>query len=242
MSRIGRQITHPVNKMWSGFTNHFHLRTDNENLTQQNVALLREEKRNFLEIEDSLYVKEEAFTGKKRVRLYDYTSAHVVYNSLNKTHNYLIIDKGSKEGMMVDMAVFSPQGIVGVINDVAPDFSTVMSMLHPDTRISARVMPNNQIGTVVWHENNTEIVNLRDIPQHIMVNVGDSVYTSGFSNVFPKDILIGAVVSVEEDKKSTFLDIRIELATDFNRLDQVYVVKNLYKAELDSLKSNFKHE
>lgn len=243
MSRVTRHITYPLNKFWSGFTSHFSLRNENENLTAQNIALLQEQERNFLEITDSLYTKEDTLENRsKKVRVYDYTSARVIYNSVNKKHNYLIIDKGSNEGMAVDMAVFSAQGIVGVINDVSSNFSTVMSMLHPDTRISAKVMPNNQLGTVTWQDYNTEIVSLQDIPLHITVNIGDSVYTSGFSNMYPKDILIGTVTSVEENPKSGFLDIRIRLATNFNHLNLVYVVKNLYKNELDSLKANFKHE
>lgn len=242
MGKVSNHATYPIRKLWSGFTTHFSLRFENEGLIRQNIDLLREQERNFLLLEDSLFVKNDQASDRKEVRLYDYTTAHVIYNSLNKKHNYLILDKGREDGMEVDMAVFSAEGIVGVVNDVSTHFSTVMSMLHPDTRISAKLMPTHQIGTVVWQENDAEIVNLQDIPQHIVVNIGDSVFTSGFSNVYPQDILIGTVVSVEENRKNTFLDIRIQLATNFNHLNLVYVVKNLYKNELDTLKANFKHE
>ncbi|MDL2309344.1 rod shape-determining protein MreC [Bacteroidales bacterium OttesenSCG-928-B11] len=242
MARVTKHITYPFNKFWNGFTSHFALRSENENLISQNMELMREEERNFLMIEDSLYIHEEQFGEQKKIRIYDYTSSHVVYNSTNKTHNYLIIDKGSDEGISIDMAVFSAQGIVGVVSDVSKNFSTVMSMLHPDTRVSAKLMPSDQIGTVIWPGANMEIVNLLDIPQHIVVNTGDSVFTSGFSNVYPKNILIGTVVSVEENQKNSFLDIELKLATNFNHINSVYTVKNLYKNEIDSLKANFKHE
>ena len=83
---------------------------------------------------------------------------------------------------------------------------------------------------------------LVDIPQHLTVNIGDSVFTSGYSNVFPANILIGTVAKKMDNAKNTFLTIKVKFATNFNNINSVYLVKNLYKAEIDSLKKNFKNE
>ena len=103
-------------------------------------------------------------------------------------------------------------------------------------------MPVNQIGTVVWMDTDPTIAQMIDIPQHLQVAVGDSVITSGYSDVFPKDILIGTVIEKSNNPSNTFLTIKIRLATDFRNLDNVYIISNLYKSELDALKSNFKNE
>jgi rod shape-determining protein MreC len=74
------------------------------------------------------------------------------------------------------------------------------------------------------------------------VNIGDSIFTSGFSNVFPANILIGTVVKKMDNAKNTFLTIKVKFATNFNHLNTVYLVSNIYKSEIDSLKKNFKNE
>lgn len=242
MGRIARVITYPVNKSWNNLVKHFSLEEENRNLLEQNMELLRERDNNFILFSDTIFAEETRDEKNKRIRLYDYTTANVIYNTTTKKHNYLILDKGTNEGIDLDMAVFSAQGVVGVVNDVSSNFATVMSVLHPDTRISAKIMPADQIGTVIWEDHDPETVFLHDIPQHIMVNIGDSVITSGFSNVFPKDIMIGTVTEIENNTKNSFYTIKLKLSTNFNHLNSVYIVKNLYKNEIDSLKSNFKHE
>lgn len=242
LGRAARAITYPIHKSLGNIHAYFNLKTENQNLVEQNLEFLREEKRNFMWISDSLYSEEKENEKGGKNRLFDYTSANVVYNTTNMKYNYLILDKGATNGITLDMAVFSPQGVVGVVNDVSDRFATVMSVLHPDIRISARLMPTNQLGTVVWEDSDREMLSLHDIPQHIPVNIGDSVFTSGFSNVYPRDILIGTVKEATQNTNNSFLTIKLKLATDMNTISTVYIVKNLYKAELDQLKENFKHE
>lgn len=241
-----QSITGPINKSWSKVLRHFQFSEENENLMQQNLQLLREKPNIFIYSEDSLYSFSVSDTNKygKKVekRMYDYFTAHVIYNTTNKKHNYIIIDKGLKDGVTTDMAVLSAQGVVGVVNDVSENFSSIIPLLNPNSRISAKIMPINQIGTVVWEDNDPELGYLVDIPQHLTVNIGDSVFTSGFSNVFPANILIGTVVNKYDNAKNTFLTIKVKFSTNFNNINSVYLVKNLYKSELDSLKKNFKNE
>lgn len=242
MGKTARKITYPFNKLWSNVVKHFNYEKENTLLMTQYMELLREKEENFTSFSDTTYTKEEFNEKNKIARLYDYTNAHVVYNSINKIHNYLIIDKGKKDGITTDMAITSPLGIIGVVCDVSTNFATVMSILHPDSRVSARIMPANQIGTIIWEGHNAETVYLQDIPQHIAINIGDSVFTSGFSNVFPKNLLIGTIEDVEKNDRNSFYTIKVKLATNLGQVNQVYVIKNLYKNEIDSLKSRFKDE
>jgi rod shape-determining protein MreC len=195
----------------------------------------------FIFSEDTVY---SVFSGenKNKRRMYDITTAHVVFNTTHKLNNYIIIDKGKKEGVTYDMAVLSPNGVVGVVSDVSENFSTVISLLNPNSRVNARIIPINQIGTVVWIDADPTVAQVIDIPQHLMVAVGDSVVTSGHSSVYPKDILIGTVIEKYDNPNNTFLTIKIKLAADFRNLHNVYLISNLYKSEIDSLKTKFKNE
>ena len=241
ISTTTQKITGPVQKFANNIHKQLHYAKENAYLAQQNIELLKEKERMFIFSEDSVY---SVFSGegKRKRRMYDLTTAHVVFNTINKTYNYIIIDKGRNDGITPDMAVLSPNGIAGVVSDVSDNFSTVISLLNPNSRVSARIVPVNQIGTVAWIGHDPSVAQIIDMPQHLMVAVGDSVVTSGYSDVFPKDILIGTVIEKYDNPNNTFLTIKIRIATDFRNLNNVYLISNLYKPELDSLKSKFKHE
>ena len=234
-------IIAPVQKTANFFYKQFHYRSENNYLMLQNIELLKEKENMFIFSEDTVC---SVFSGegKNKRRMYDMTTAHVVFNTINKAYNYIIIDKGKKDGITTDIAVVSPNGVVGVVSDVSENFSTVISMLNPNASVSARIIPINQIGTVVWVDSDPSVAQVIAIPQHLEVAVGDSVVTSGYSDVFPKDILIGTVIEKFDNPNNTFLTIKIKLATDFRNLNNVYLISNLYKDELDTLQTKFQHE
>lgn len=240
-----KAVIGPVYNGWHSFVKHFSLESENEALILQNEQLMRAMPENFITTDDSTYSvegKEGRGRRARTVKMYEYMHAHVIHNTIHKKNNYLLLDKGRADGIDVDMAVISPEGVVGVVNDVSEHFSSAISLLHPDSRISARILPVNQVGTVLWDEIDAEHAYLQDIPQHWPVSVGDTVVTSGFSNVYPKDIMVGIVSEASKDAHSNFYTLKIQLSTNFSRLNTVYVVKNLYKSELDTLKKNFKDE
>jgi len=241
ISTTAQGITAPVQKLANSFYKQFRYASENADLMQQNLELMKEKENMFIFSEDTVY---SVFSGenKTKCRMYDITTAHVVFNTINKSNNYIIIDKGRKDGVVPDMAVLSPTGVAGVVSDVSENFSTVISLLNPNSRVSAKIIPINQVGTVVWVDADPSVAQVIDIPQHLIVSVGDSVLTSGYSDVFPKDILIGTVIEKFDNPNNTFLTIKIRLATDFRNLYNVYLISNLYKPELDALKSNFKNE
>ncbi len=246
LSTSMQSITGPIQKKWNKVIRHFQLAEENEYLVDQNLQFLRKNENVYIFNNDTIYSKTIQDTnayGKMVVkRMYDYMSANVIYLTTKNTHNMIVIDKGYKNGVTNDMAVLSPQGVVGVVKDVSANFSSIIPLLNPNSRISAKIMPINQIGTVVWEDNDPEMGFLIDIPQHLTVNIGDSIFTSGFSNVFPANILIGTVVKKMDNAKNTFLTIKVKFATNFNHLNTVYLVSNIYKSEIDSLKKNFKNE
>ena len=243
LDRVCQTIVSPINEAWYNVIRHFAFKAENEQLVQQNISLLNERDNVYTFKDDSVYTAVETDTnGRVKMRLYEYSYANIIYKSTDKTHNYIVIDKGNADGITNDMAVLSANGVCGVVNEVTEHFASIISLLHPDARISAKLLPSNQIGTVLWDGISPRYAQLYDIPQHVPVSVGDSIVTSGFSNIFPKDILVGVVSDVNETGHSSFLQIKIRLATDFNNVNTVYLIRNLYASEIDELKDNFKDE
>lgn len=209
------------------------LREKNQQLIEENRKL-----RNY--IAANLQSEEDTFRTRVDTTLeqqYSYLSARVINNSVNKQHNYITLDKGREDGVAPEMGVVSGKGIVGVVRGVSDHFSTAISLLNNELRISAKLSGSDYFGPLHWTGHDYRYAKLGDIPLHATVNPGDTVVTSGYSAIFPEGILIGLVDTFQE-RGGRFYEVDVELSTDFKSLSNVYVVKNLLKEEQDQLENN----
>lgn len=169
---------------------------------------------------------------------YYFASAKVISNSVNKQFNYITLNKGSRHGIKPDMGIISPDGVVGVITNVSQNYSTGLSLLNKRLSIPAKISKNNYFGALVWDGEHSNTADLKEIPFHIIVNVGDTVVTSGYSSIFPEGIMIGTISKFDVESGTNFYNIKVELSTNFRTLKYVEVVKNTKQAELKKLESN----
>jgi len=169
---------------------------------------------------------------------YIFTSAKVINNSTNKQFNYITLNKGSRQGIKPDMGIISADGVVGVITNVSPNYSTGLSLLNKRFSISAKITNNNYSGSLVWDGEHYNMAELKEIPFHVIVNVGDSVVTSENSGIFPEGIMIGKITKFDVESGTNFYNIKVELSTNFKTLKYIEVVQNTKSAELKKLESN----
>lgn len=170
---------------------------------------------------------------------YTYLAAKVVKNSITLRNNVMTINKGSIDGIKNGMAVIAPQrGVVGFIRDVSEHLATIQSLLHKDTRISVTLKRNNALGSLVWGDANFDIRKafIKEVPNHIKMNVGDTIVTSGFGS-FPAGILVGRIIKPNVATNDNFLSGEVNLFTDFATLQYVYVVKDKHADEQKALES-----
>jgi rod shape-determining protein MreC len=169
---------------------------------------------------------------------YIFIHARAINNTVTKRNNYLTLDKGSAAGIAPEMGVVTANGIVGIVKDVSPNFSTVISFLHIKSKVSARFKNSNYFGSLVWEDdNNASTATLKDIPKHVMFKTGDSLVTTSFSNLYPENIFLGTVKHSEIKPGDNFYTITVKLSTDFYSLTHVYVVKDLLKNEQQKLEA-----
>ena len=209
------------------------LQEKNRQLIQENEKL-----RNY--IAANLQSENDTFRRKVDTTLeqqYSYLSARVINNSVNKQHNYITLDKGREDGVTTEMGVISGEGIVGVVRGVSDHFSTAISLLNSELRVSAKLSGSGYFGPLNWSGGDYRYAKLGDIPLHASLNSGDTVVTSGYSAIFPEGILIGHVDTFQE-RGGRFYEVDVRLSTDFKSLSNVYVVKNLLKEEQDQLENN----
>ncbi len=167
---------------------------------------------------------------------FKYIPAKVVNNSTNKRYNYITLNKGIDDGIEPEMAVISDSKLVGVINNVSKKFASVISILNPKLKISAKIKKNNYFGSLYWEGKNVTTCALSEIPHHVNISVGDTIITSGHSTIFPEGILIG-FISDFEIKEGNFYLIKVTLASDLNNITNVMVIKNFNKKEQKTLES-----
>jgi len=173
---------------------------------------------------------------------YTCLAAKVVKNSITLRNNVMTINKGTLDGLETGMAVISPQkGVVGFIRDVSSHLATIQSLLHKDTKISVNIKKSNALGSLVWGDNNFDIRKafIKEVPNHIKMNVGDTVVTSGFGK-FPAGIPVGKLSKTNIATNDNFLSAELNLFNDFSTLQYVYVIKNKLAKEQELLENPVK--
>ncbi len=227
-----------LNNVSQGVREYFLLRQINSTLAEEN-AFLRSK---FEELNQIQYVTSKHIVADSAVvKQFDFVSAKVVSNTVNRFTNFMTINKGKDDGIASGMAVISSLGAIGKVRTVSQNYSVVTSILHIDVQVSALLKRSGHFGTIQWDGNNPEIVKLKYIPRHVEVSKGDSVLTSGYNAIFPEGVMVGLVEEVILSDE-LFYDLKVKLSQDFRKLSYVEVVRNSMKHELDSLEQPFQEE
>ena len=218
--------THILNE-YSSINAYFKLKEYNKTLIKENVSL-KNELQNFKFIDlDSAFLKKE----------FIYSDAKIISNNISLLKNFLIINKGSKDGVVNEMGVVSSDGLVGIVNEVSENYSSVMSLLNLNSRINAKVKRTSHFGSLEWEGLDINILILKDIPKTAKINIGDSIVTGGMSAIFPENIKIGLISKVGFNiKLDNYFRIEVKLHNDMTSIRNVYLLSSLYKNEIEQLK------
>lgn len=221
------KLTGSANNTFNNITDYFYLKRINEKLARENALLRAHIPSSFLAADTNIFFVKDTLYRQQ----FQYISATVISNSTSKRNNYIMLNKGRKDGIERDMAVIAADGVVGMVKDVSWNFCSVMSLLNSKSRISAKIKKNNQLGTIMWDGSSSRTALLREVPTHVMLKRGDTIITSGFSHLFPEGIMVGTVNGHYVNAGDNFYTIHVKLSTDFNAIGYVMVVKNLIRQE-----------
>lgn len=206
------------------------LKDVNEDLAKENV-ILRQKLTQLQEAQSDLDAASSVDT--LFADRFDFTLAKVANSSIGFTKNYITINKGKADGIQTGMGVVGPKGIVGQVMTCGEHFSRVYSVLHVDFNVSSELKSKameesgfTALGVSKWNAETHRNVKLTTIDKFKPVAIGDTVVTSAQNLVFPSDLMVGKVVSVDENPQTAFWDLTVELSTDFTGLSYVYVVEN----------------
>ena len=224
-----------MGNVWGGtqkIKDYFHLDSANDSLALENhelrvrIAQLEEA------LEEARLDMPEQRDGK--TRYYRYIPANIMKMSSNKQHNYMIIGKGSEDGVTEGAGVITGKGAIGIVDAVSEHFSYARSFKNHEISVSSRLGRNGAVGPLSWNGRTSSGAILKEIPHHVEFHEGDTVYTSGYSSIFPADIPLGTTGKAKIVNGATY-EIEVTLFEDFAALRHVTIVENLGKDEMKTL-------
>ena len=219
-------ISGSINNKLSNIKYHFYLQEYNDSLLQQNARLLK-----------SFYDRTPPETSGNLVGEFEFIPAYVVSNQYKFVHNTLLINKGQKDGVQPEMGVIAPNGIVGIVQKTSGKYAQLISVLNKSTKLSVALKHTNYTGFLQWNGQNPNIFSIEDLPVNAPLKIGDTIVTGGVSTIFPKGIPVGIITDFITVPGQKNYKINIKTFMDYTNIGPVYVVKNNYKQEVDSLKS-----
>jgi len=234
-SEVSGNVNLKVNKIES----YFSLAKENEALRIQNAKLLSQQRADF-SFPDTTFKKvldsNKRDSGTVRSQ-FVYMPAKIISNSVYLQQNYLMLYRGSEQGVLPNMAVVGTNGIIGTVISTSKNMSIVMSLLHRQSKLIAVLKKGSGLGEISWDGKNPSLLILTKIPKTVVVKQGDTVISSPYSDRFPPSLPIGTVYEIGQDKETSTYILKIKTATDFYSIQHAYVVKNLLQSEMDNLKS-----
>lgn len=217
------------------FEDNLKLVTQNEELKSQ-VDQLTVENTQLLQDKDELNSLRDLYELDHKYESYEKVGARVI--SKDDSSNWFstfTINKGSNDGLAVDMNVMAGSGLVGIITDVGPNWSTVRSIIDDYSNVSAQISETDDTCIIagdlsLTDEGTVRLVKLNDPDSK--VKVGDTVVTSQISDIFLPGILIGYVSEIGIDSNNLTSSGLVSTVVDFKDIKVVLVIKNLkQKAE-----------
>jgi rod shape-determining protein MreC len=240
---VASEVTGRVSEQYSNVEYYFHLKRTNQALAKENERLNNLLLANFASGDTSSRVVVDSIKvdSIEQYRRFRYYPARVVESFTTLQTNYIMIQRGSRQGIRKDMGVISPQGVVGRIVNVSENYSTAMILLNRQFKANAKLIKGGERGSIEWDGKDPQFVFLKDIPKSAEVARGDTVMTSELSSIFPPNIMVGRVDAIINNKSSNFYTLRLRTSTNFYSVFYVYIIEDLHRDERKQLQEETKN-
>ncbi len=208
-----------LNKSIAGVRGYFGLWAENRMLLDRLAKL-----ENQADLYRQAMTQEQAdFASSGEAGEYEYIPVGVVRNSISRQENFIVIDRGERDGIRTNMALITPENtIVGYVQDVGDKFATAISVINTEFRTGGKIKGKEYFGSIWWDGSDHRHVTLSEIPKYADIAPGDTIVTC-YSSIFPPDVVIGTVESVEMNTQS-YYDARVRLSTPIARLGHLFAV------------------
>lgn len=231
--KLAIEVTAPIQKCFIGtvrfirdiWSNYFFL----AEARKENLRLKDEIK--LLKLENSRY-KEVLLTNERLqelLKFQDSTDATLIPAMVtgwdsSGMFKSIIIDKGSRERVAINMVVVSSEGVVGRVVSVSPHYSQVLLVPDQNSAIDGVVQSSRGRGMVKG--SGSDECSFDYVIKTCEIEPGDTIVTSGLGGIFPKGLCLGRVKSVDDSPYKLFKDVKVVPAVNFNKLEEVLIILN----------------
>jgi len=158
---------------------------------------------------------------------YNTIGARIIGKDSGSWYSTFLIDRGSNDGISIDMNVMAGSGLVGLVTEVGPNWATVRSIIDDDSNISAMALNTSDTMIVegdleLYSDGYIKFTDLRD--ENNKISQGDEIVTSNISNKYLPGILIGYISEINQDSNNLTKSGYITPVVDFEHLDIVLVI------------------
>lgn len=190
------------------------------------VSDLEEENRQLKqEAEDAAALKD-LYKMDQSLSSYTKVGASIIGGATQTWNSSLMIDKGSKDGLAVDMNVVGSEGLVGIVTEVHSNYSIVTTIIADTSNVSAMSESTNDQAIVKGDISlmNSGMVRLERIKANANIKDGDKIVTSNISSKYLPNILVGYAESVTSNESDLFKTGNLRPAVDFDHIQKVLVI------------------
>ena len=212
---------------------YFSLSEQNEQLAMENARLNETIRQYRLKERDA---EEDANISEAADDHFTYLPATIVKMSRNTAHNYIILNKGSEDGVRPQSGIITDSGVIGIVTSVGKHYCYGLTMMNSNMSVGGRVGKSGVIAPVTWNGRSTNGAYAKDIAPHYEISPGDTVWTNGYSTIFPAGIPIGTTGGMKLIDGST-QQIEVTLFQDFSDVHFVTIVENKERREIEELSS-----
>ena len=216
------------------FLNFSDVRDENKELKKENDKLKAE-------IDEYSKLKEEnerlqkVLNFKDEKNNYDYIGTNIIGISGDSILNGYIVDRGKDDGIEKGMVVISADGLVGQVSSVGKNWAIVQCIVNENVKVAVMVDSTREnTGILQGYKDyfNNNLAKVLNLPMDSEVKEGDVIVTSGLGGYYPKEIKIGEVVSVEEDRVRVMKSAIVKPYVDFNKIEELFIVAPKDKREI----------
>jgi len=158
-------------------------------------------------------------------------AARVIARSPNNWYKTITIDKGMDSGITRDMPVISPDGLVGKVISASANSAQVCLLTDREMAVGAILQQTRETRGIVEGMGDSDTLRMINIPYYSQVKIGENVVTSGLSTIYPPGIQIGVIKDIKRESNGLVLSATVTPAVDFNRMEEVLVIKKFQAVE-----------
>ena len=175
-------------------------------------------------------LREEAMSSERLAALLEFKTtsdvetivARIIGRNASNWYQTVVLDKGEKDGIEIEMGAITPAGVVGQVVKVASSTSIVLLLTDPNVAIPGFAQRTRDEGIV--QGTSQGLIHMKYIPPLSPIQKGDTIVTSGLTGGFPRGILIGQVQAVQTQEGDLFQSAALSPAVNFSKLEEVLII------------------